>query len=64
MLYTWQACLKNLPGDSPHADRWIAFLQKLQMASPAGFAERVRQARAYVDWAAEMVETWAEKNGA
>jgi hypothetical protein len=64
MLYTWQACLKNLPGDSPHADRWIAFLQQLQMASPAGFAERVRQARAYVDLAAEMVETWAEKNGA
>ena len=64
MLYTWQACLKNLPGDSLHADRWIAFLQQVKMASPAEFAERVRQAQAYVDLAAEVVEAWAEKNGA
>jgi hypothetical protein len=64
MLFTWQACLKNLPGDSPHADRWIAFLQQVKMASPAEFAERVGQAQAYVDLAAEVVEAWAEKNGA
>ena len=64
LLYTWQACLKNLPGDSPHADRWITFLGQRQMASPAEFAERLRQAQAYVDRAADAVEVWAEKNGA
>jgi hypothetical protein len=64
MLYTWQACMKNLRGDSPHADRWVAFLKQLGMASPADFAGRVRQAQAYLDLAAEAVEVWAERNGA
>jgi hypothetical protein len=64
MLYTWQACMMNLPGDTPHADRWIAFLQQLGMASPAEFAEKVQQAQAYMELVAETVETWAEKNGA
>jgi hypothetical protein len=64
MLYTWQACLKNLPGDSPHADRWAAFLEHLGMASPAGFAGKAAQARAYLTLADEVVEQWAEKNGA
>jgi hypothetical protein len=63
MLYTWQACLKNLPGDSAHADSWIAFLSRLGMASPAGFAHKIGQARAYLDLAAEAVEAWAERNG-
>ncbi len=64
MLYTWQACLKNLPGDSPHADAWVAFLQHLRMASPSEFSEKVAQARAYADLTSERVEAWAEKNGA
>jgi hypothetical protein len=64
MLYTWQALLKNLPGDSPHADQWLGFLQQLQMGSPAEFLARVEQVRAYVTLAAETVESWAEQNGA
>jgi hypothetical protein len=64
MLYTWQALLKHLPGDSPHADEWLSFLRQLQMGTPAEFAARVEQARAYVTVAAETVEDWAEQNGA
>jgi hypothetical protein len=64
MLYTWQALLKNLPGDSPHADQWLSFLQHVQMGTPAEFSARVEQARAYVTLGAETVETWAEQNGA
>jgi len=64
MLYTWQACLKNLPADSPAADKWVEFLERLGMASPAEFAARVEQARAYVTLADEVVEAWAERNGA
>ncbi len=64
MLYTWQALLKHLPSDSPHADVWLSFLQQVQMGTPAEFAARVEQARAYVTLAAETVEDWAEQNGA
>jgi hypothetical protein len=64
MLYTWRALLKNLPGNSPHADQWITFLQHVRMGTPAEFSARVEQARAYVSLAAETVETWAEQNGA
>ena len=64
MLYTWQALLKNLPGDSPHADRWTACLQLTRMGTLAEFSERLEQARAYVTLVAETVETWAEQNGA
>jgi len=34
------------------------------MGTPAEFSARVEQARAYVILAAEMVESWAEQNGA
>ena len=64
MLYTWQACLKNLPNDSPSADAWVGWLQRLGMASPAEFADKVAQARAFAALADETVEAWAEKNGA
>jgi len=64
MLYTWQALLKHLPSDSPHADAWLGFLRQAQMGTPAEFTARVEQARAYVILAAEMVEDWAEQNGA
>jgi len=64
MLYTWQALLKTLPGDSPHADEWLGFLQEVQMDTQERFAGRVEQARAYAAAAGETVETWAEQNGA
>lgn len=64
MLYTWQALLKYLPGDSPEADHWVTFLEHLRLADPADFTARVRQARAYITLAAETVESWAEHNGA
>jgi len=64
MLYTWQALMRNLPGDSPHAEPWVAFLGTLRLASPADFAAKVAQVRAYADLTSEMVETWAEQNGA
>jgi hypothetical protein len=64
MLYTWQALLKNLPGDSPHADQWLSFLEQVHMGTSADFSARVEQARDYVTLAAETVESWAEQNGA
>jgi hypothetical protein len=64
MLSTWQALLRNLPGDSPHADRYAAYLQVMGLDTAAGFAARVEQTRAYVTLAADTVETWAEQNGA
>jgi len=63
MLYTWQACLKNLAGDSLHADRWTAFLEQLHMGSAANFAFRLRQVQQYVEQAAAVVERWALANG-
>lgn len=63
MLYTWQACLKHLPSDSPQADHWITFLEQLQMASPSDFKEKVRQVSAYLDLAAQMVEAWGGEHG-
>ena len=64
MLSTWPALLRNLPGDSPHADAWRACLQQIEMGTPAEFSARVEQARAYITLATETVESWAEQNGA
>ncbi len=64
LLYTGQALMKNLPGDSPHAEPWAAFLGALRLASPADLGARVAQAQAYADLTSEVVETWAEQNGA
>jgi len=63
MLYTWQACVKQLPNDSPQADQWIAFLQHLQMASPSEFVEKVKRVSAYLDLAAQAVEAWTGEHG-
>lgn len=64
MLYTWQACLQNLPNDSPAVDAWVDWLQRLGSASSAEFAAKVEQARVYAALVDEAIETWAEKNGA
>jgi TorA maturation chaperone TorD len=64
MLYTWQALMKNIPTDSPHGDRWSAFLESLDMASPSGFAQKVTQAHDYLDLTSDAVDRWAEQNGA
>jgi hypothetical protein len=64
MLHTWQALARNLPAESPHADRWVAFLERLNMASSTAFSDKVAHARAYVELATQTVEDWAEKNGA
>jgi hypothetical protein len=64
MLFTWQALMKHVPTDSPHADRWAAFLESLDMASPSGFAAKVARARDYLELAAAAVDKWAEQNGA
>ncbi len=63
MLYTWQACLKNVSRAGDHADRWTAFLERLGMAAPEDFNAKIEQARAYVTLASETVEEWADKNG-
>jgi len=63
MLYTWQACLKHLPSNSPQADHWITFLEHLQMASPSAFAEKVRQVSAYLDLTTQVVEAWGSEHG-
>jgi hypothetical protein len=64
MLMTWQALLRRLPGDSPHADQYAACLQAMGLATPAGFAARLGLVRGYVTQAAEAVESWAAENGA
>ncbi|MBL8044968.1 MAG: hypothetical protein JNL09_00420 [Anaerolineales bacterium] len=64
MLYTWQAVMRHLPGNSVHAENWIAFLERLRLAAPADFRARVTEARTYLDQIDALVETWADKNGA
>lgn len=64
MLYTWQAALRHLPGDSVHAEPWAAFLERLQLASPADFRGRVAEVQAYLTTVDELVEAWADQNGA
>jgi hypothetical protein len=64
MLYTWQAGMRRLPGDTPHADAWAAFLERLRLATPSQLAGRVREAQTYVRLADETVEEWADRNGA
>jgi hypothetical protein len=63
MLYTWQACVKQVSRTGEHADHWAAFLDRLGMASAEGFNAKIEQARAYVALASEAVETWADHNG-
>ena len=64
MLYTWQAVMRQLPGDSPHAEPWTAFLERLRLADPRDFRARVSEALAYLTSVDEWVETWADQNGA
>lgn len=64
MLSTWQAVMRQLPGDSAHAEPWAAFLERLSLADPAAFRARVQQALAYLTAVDEWVETWADQNGA
>lgn len=64
LLNTWQALMHNIPTDSPHGDRWAAFLESLHLANAEGLRAKIANACAYVDSVAEVVETWAEANGA
>lgn len=64
MLYTWQAVMRHLPGNSLHAENWIAFLERLRMAAPSDFKARVSSARTYLEKLDALVEDWADKNGA
>ncbi len=64
MLNTWQALMHNIPTDSPHGDRWAAFLESLRLATADGLRAKITEACAYVDGVTETVETWAEANGA
>jgi hypothetical protein len=64
MLFTWQALMKNIPTDSPQADAWITFLEALDLASPTGLAQKVSDAHDYLDLAVQVVDSWAEQNGA
>ncbi|MCS6909816.1 MAG: hypothetical protein NZM11_04500 [Anaerolineales bacterium] len=64
MLFTWQAAMRRLPGDSAHAENWAAFLERLRLASPAEFRERLAEVRDYVQKVDKLVESWADQNGA
>jgi hypothetical protein len=64
LLYTWQAAMRHLPGDSAHAEPWTAFLERLRLANPADFRARVSETLAYLTSMDELVETWADQNGA
>jgi len=64
LLYTWQAVMRHLPGNSLHAENWIAFLERLRLAAPVEFRARVAEARAYLEQVDALVENWADQNGA
>ncbi|MBP7692180.1 MAG: hypothetical protein KA764_09700 [Anaerolineales bacterium] len=64
MLATWQALMRQLPGNSAHAEPWVVFLERLRLAAPADFHTRVAEVQAYLTLATEVVETWADQNGA
>lgn len=64
MLYTWHTAMRRLPGNSPHAESWTAFLERLRLASPADFRQRVAAVQAYLSKIDELVEAWADSNGA
>lgn len=64
LLYTWQALMHHVPTDSAHGEAWVDFLELLHLADADEFHARVAQVRAYVATAAELVEQWAEENGA
>lgn len=64
MLLTWQAAMRRLPGDSAQAENWAAFLERLRLASPGAFRQRLVEVRDYVQTVDELVETWADQNGA
>lgn len=64
MLNTWQAAMRHLPGDSAQAENWAAFLGRLQLATPVEFRARVADVQAYIQAVDELVEGWADANGA
>jgi hypothetical protein len=64
MLATWNAAMRHVPADSRQAERWVAFLDLLGLATPEAFAGRVQQVVDYVTLVDGVVEGWAENNGA
>jgi hypothetical protein len=64
MLYTGQAAMRNIPTDSPHAASWTTFRERLCLANPEEYRERVAAARSYLEMVDALVEGWAESNGA
>lgn len=64
MLTTWQAAIRRLPGDSPLAEPWAGFLERLGLGGPAEFRGRVAELQAYVEAVTVLVEAWADSNGA
>jgi hypothetical protein len=64
MLSTWNACRAYIPGDGGQSERWNAFLERLGLAPADAYDERTRQLAAYVSAVDELVEAWAQANGA
>jgi hypothetical protein len=64
MLYTWQAAMRSIPADSPHTAAWATFLERLRLADPEEYRDRVLAVRGYVETVDALVEGWAESNGA
>lgn len=64
MLVTWNACMQNAPAQGGLPERWRAFLDRLSLAAPANYDDRVRQAVDYITQIDEVVEGWAGQNGA
>lgn len=63
VLATWVEMAPRLPADSPLNDELEQFLRRLRL-SEADRARRVPDLRAYLNAVDDLVETWAEKNGA
>ncbi|MGQ0602522.1 MAG: hypothetical protein ACT4QE_12610 [Anaerolineales bacterium] len=62
MTYTWQAAMRNLSTDGPHAAPWATYRERLRLADPDEHRDRVAAMRGYVETIDTLVEGWAESN--
>lgn len=63
LLATWVEMAPRLPAGDPLAEEFEQFLRRLRL-SEDDRARRVPALRAYLNAVDDLVETWAEKNGA
>ena len=63
LLRTWTLAVSELPDSSVAGEAWQAALQYLGLFGEA-FNERIDALDAYLDLVEEIIENWAQENGA